>query len=399
MIRSRILFICFLVLCFTAVHAQGPLSLGSRRYSPGDTIDFEWDGSPIGKTYRLAALHLWIDDISGSRRWKLRYPILNGKAEGSIVIGDGIPAGSYAFNFMAAENYLQMKGKVKKVKIRTARNYKTNSMDTILVQEAPGMLGQDVKYMLLGKQGLLFDSTLQVSPDGGFRIPPIVFGDTASLVFKPEKSRDSYMVDLETPLDSAFTPFHTTTVFVQVAARDSSLEMQVKDSVRYSLDLNDPYRDVVMMDEVVVTGKTREDKFEQQYVSPSFRNNLDGKTFSGIDNDDITKFNNLLNFLQSNIPGLMIRSDGIMNSVTWRNDPVTFFIDEIRVDVSAIRNIPGSEIALIKTYPPPATMTSFVFGGGIAIYTKKGDYSKRNGAKYNFPVIGYTQGSTYWQYR
>lgn len=385
------------MLCFYSLRAQGPLTLGSRQYAPGDTIEFEWDGSSIGKTYRLAALHLWIDDIRTSRRWKYRYPILNGRAEGSIMIPRGMPPGSYAFNFMAAENYLQMKGKVKKVKVKTARNRETGKMDTVYMEEAPGMLGQDVQYMLLGKKGMLFDSSLQVSPDGAFRIPPIVFGDTASLVFKPEKSRESYVVDLETPLDSAFTPFHTTTVFIRVKNKDSVSTEPATDSSRYSFDLNDPYRDVVMLDEVVVTGRNKEDKYEQQYVSPPFRNNLDGKTFSGIDNDDITKFNNVLNFLQSNVPGLMIRSDGITNSVTWRNDPVTFFIDEIRVDVSAIRNLPGSEIALIKTYPPPATMTSFVFGGGIAIYTKKGDYSKGNGPRFNFPVIGYTQGFSYWQ--
>lgn len=392
----RILYILLLTLYFSSLHAQGPLTLGSRQYNPGDTIDFEWDGASIGKPYRLAALHLWIDDLSRSRRWKLRYPILNGRAEGSIVIPEDMPAGSYAFNFMGAENHLQMKGMVRKVRIKTARNRETNQMDTIYVEDAPGMIGQDVKYMLLGKQGLLFDSTLQVSPDGRFRLPPIVFGDTASLVFKPEKSKDSYVVDLETPLDSAFTPFHATTVLIRVAGRDSILAAPAEDSARYSFDLNDPYRDVVMMDEVVVTGRTKEDKFEQQYVSPQFRNNLDGKTFSGIDNNDITRFNNVLNFLQSSIPGLMVRSDGIFNSVTWRNDPVTFFIDEIRVDVNAIRNLPGTEIALIKTYPPPATMTSFVFGGAIALYTKRGDYSRQNGPRYYFPVIGYTQGFSYW---
>jgi hypothetical protein len=280
------------------------------------------------------------------------------------------------------------------VKIRTAFNNETKQRDTIFVQEAPGMIGEDIKYMLMSRSGILFDSTLRVAEDGSFRIPPIIFGDTASLVFKPEKNRSNYMIELATPLDSLFTPFHTTTVFVNIKAPDTVAQPPAMDTAGYSFSFDDPERDVVTLQEIVLTGKTKVTKFEDQYVSPQFRNNLDGRTFDGLENDEMTRFNNLFTYLQAKVPGLVIRSDGIVNSVTWRNDPVTFFLDEIRVDASAVRNIPGSEIALIKTYPPPASMTSFVFGGGIAIYTKKGEYAPVKGPRYSFPVLGYTQGES-----
>lgn len=393
---KRLLFTLAIFLFTLNLFAQGPVTVGARHYHPGDTIEFEWDGNRIGKPYPLATLHLWVDDIKENRRWKFRYPVVNGRAEGALVIPWNACPGDYAFNFMGSDAYLEMKGKVKKLKIKMAKNHKTGLMDTVFVSEAPGMLGQDVKYILMGKEGVLFDSVLQVAPDGAFKIPPVIFGDTATLSFKPEKSKDSYQVALETPLDSAFTPFQTNTVFIRVREKDSIATGAKQDSIRYSFELNDPFKNVVTMDEVVIVGRDLSQKFEQQYVSSSFRNNLDGKTFSGIENDNITKFNSILNFLQANIPGLLVRNNGLITEVIWRNDPVTFFIDEIRVDVTAVRGLPGSEIAMIKTYPPPATMTSFVFGGGIAIYTKRGDYSKKFGPRYSFPIIGYTQGLTYW---
>jgi hypothetical protein len=115
-----------------------------------------------------------------------------------------------------------------------------------------------------------------------------------------------------------------------------------------------------------------------------------------LDNDEITRTNNLYTFLQSNVPGLIIRTSGVTRTATWRGDQVTFFLDEIRIDANSL-NIAPSEIALIKTYPPPASMTSFVFGGAVAIYTKRGNYANGNGPRYVFPVIGYTQGERTWE--
>ena len=87
-----------------------PVVLNAKKFSAGDTIEFNWNGNLIGKGYAAASLHLWVDHLETGRRWKLRYPILNGLAEGSLVITDSLPVGNYAFNFMAAEPFLEIKG-------------------------------------------------------------------------------------------------------------------------------------------------------------------------------------------------------------------------------------------------------------------------------------------------
>lgn len=391
-------FLLFTTYCLfvMAAGAQGPVWINTRSLKVCDTIQFEWDGTSIGKGYKLASLHVWVDDINGGTRLKYRYPIINGKASGSLEIPATMKPGAYAFNFMGSETYLEMKGQVKKVRVKTARNYQTGKMDTIYTQEAPGWVGQNIKYNLMNKEGILFDSTLQVNAEGAFRLPPIVFGDIANLTFKPEKTNDRYYIFLETPLDSTFTPFHTQTVFVTVQQQEYlAADTVVADSSRYSFMLEDAYRDAITLDEVLVTGKSKADKFDKQYVSPQFKNAIDGKTFDGLDPDsDLSRATNLLAFLQAFVPGLQIRNDLITVTALWRNDPVTFFLDEIRIEPAALRLMPPSDIALIKTYPAPATMTSFVFGGAIAIYTKRGEYNPVNGPRYSFVINGYTQGET-----
>lgn len=391
-------FLLFTIYCLFVLTAgaQGPVWINTRSLKVCDTIQFEWDGTTIGKGYKLASLHVWVDDINGGTRWKYRYPIINGKASGSLEIPATMKPGSYAFNFMGSETYLEMKGQVKKIRVKTARNHQTGKMDTIYTQEAPGWVGQEIKYNLMNKEGILFDSSLQVNAEGAFRLPPIVFGDTANLTFKPEKTNDRYFIFLETPLDSAFTPFHTQTVFVTVKQQEYlTADTIPMDSTRYSFMLEDPYRDAITLEEVFLTGRSKVDKFEKQYVSPQFRNSMDGKTFDGLDPDsELSRSTNIFTFLQAYVPGLQLRNDLITVTALWRNDPVTFFLDEIRIDPAALRLMPPSDIALIKTYPAPASMTSFVFGGAIAIYTKRGEYAPNAGPRYSFVINGYTQGET-----
>lgn len=390
--KHHLLLTLFTVLLLGAA-AQGPVQVSQRTLHPCDTLQFDWDGSGIGKNYKLASLHLWIDDMEGGMRWKYRYPVVNGRASGSLELPATMKPGTYAFNFMGSEVYLEMKGYVRKLRVKTARNHETRKMDTILVQEEPGWVGQDIRYNLVSRAGVLFDSVLQVAPDGAFRLPPLVFGDTANLTFKPEKTSNQYYIFLETPLDSAFTPFHTQTVFVTVEAQAAAGTTPSEDTTRYGFVLNDTLRNVVTLEEVVVTGKSKAKKYEDQFVSGLFRNSLDGKTFNAWE-DEITESNNILLFLQANVPGLQIRADAITTTVNWRGTPVTFFLNEVLTDAMAIRSIPASEIALIKTYPAPASMLSFIFGGAIAIYTKRGEYAPEKGPRYSFPVLGYTQGET-----
>jgi hypothetical protein len=365
--------------------------LNTKNVKPGDTLEFIWNGNVIGKGYAAASLHLWIDHLESGRRWKLRYPILNGSSEGALVISDSLPEGIYAFNFMASEQFIAINGKIRNLKIKTAYNYKTRKKDTIAVFELPKMKGKEMRYTLLGQASVLHNDYVNVDEEGGFKIPAIVFGDSAQLLFDPGRGRGVYWINLETPLDSVFTPFHSETIFVGLQKKNTP-PVELKDTSSYVFGFEDPYPDAVVLDEIVLKGKSNAEKFEDDFVSKLFKASPDAKTIDALDNNELMRSNSILTFLQSRVAGLFIRSNGITTTVTWRAAPVDFFINEFPVDVNNL-NLSPMDVALIKVHPPPSQLRSLSNGGAIAIYTKRGKYEDQKGIpQYNFMIKGYTQG-------
>jgi hypothetical protein len=368
-----------------------PVSLNYKNVKPGDTLEFNWNGNAIGKGYAAASLHLWIDHIESGKRWKLRYPILNGSSEGALIISDSLPQGNYAFNFMAADQFIEINGAVRSVKIKRAFNYKTQQKDTLVVYEMPRMIKKEIRYTLLGNSSILHNDFVRLDEQGKFKIPPIIFGDSAQLLFDPGKGRGEYWINLETPLDSAFTPFHSTTLFVGVQKK-GAVYNQSKDTLAYVFEFEDPYPDAVVLDEIVLQGKSNAQKFEDDFVSKLFKASPDAKTIDALDNNELMRSNSILTFLQSRVGGLFVRSNGITTNVTWRGAPVDFYINEFPVDINSL-NLSPMDVALIKVHPPPSQLRSLTNGGAIAIYTKRGVYENQKGVpQYNFMVRGYTQG-------
>ena len=386
-----LIFLLFIKMGIASQLDSIPVSLNYTNVKPGDTLEFNWNGIAIGKGYAAASLHLWIDHIESGKRWKLRYPILNGSSEGALIISDSLPQGNYAFNFMAAEQFIAINGKVRNIKIKTAYNYKSKKKDTIAVFELPKMKGKEMRYTLLGQASILHNDYVNVDEEGGFKIPAIVFGDSAQLLFDPGRGRGVYWINLETPLDSAFTPFHSTTLFVIVQKKGTVQELK-KDTAAYVFEFEDPYPDAVVLDEIVLKGKSNAEKFEDDFVSKLFKASPDARTIDALDNNELMRSNSILTFLQSRVGGLFIRSDGITTNVTWRGAPVDFFINEFPVDVNNL-NLSPMDVALIKVHPPPSQLRSLSNGGAIAIYTKRGKYEDQKGVpQYNFMIKGYTQG-------
>ncbi len=83
------------------------------------------------------------------------------------------------------------------------------------------------------------------------------------------------------------------------------------------------------------------------------------------------------------------------SGLRWRGKEVNaFYIDEILVDLEQILNIPVTDIAIIKAYPPPFFGASGGTGdgGAIAIYTRQGEYRRENSVnnKWLFSIKGYS---------
>lgn len=386
------------LLLLQAVNANDsiPVTIDRSAYATGDTLEFLWDGNRIGKGYAAASLHVWVDHVSSGKRWKFRYPIINGQSDAALVIGRDLPIGTYAFNFMAAEQFLSIEGTVKSVRIKTAYNYKLKKRDTLAVFERAKLTGREMRYTLLNREDILHNDYVRVDSAGRFKVPPIIFGDTAQLLFDPGKGRGAYWLEILAPLDSVFTPFHSCTHFITIHSTDSARSSVSSDSAKYAFSFVDPYPEAKTLEEIKVSGKSNAQKYEERFVSQLFRSFPEAKTFDALDNTELMRSNNLFNFLRSNVAGIFIRSDGIVTTATWRGANVDFYINEFPVGINDL-NINPMDIALIKVYPPPAQLQSLTNGGAVAIYTKRGIFENDKGSPlYNFMINGYTQGICDW---
>src|SRR6185436_14546457 len=69
------------------------------------------------------------------------------------------------------------------------------------------------------------------------------------------------------------------------------------------------------------------------------------------------------------------------SQLQWRGATPSLFLNEMPVDVSAIENLPVTDIAYVKAFRPPFFgATGGGAGGAIAIYTKKGGDVRSNPA-------------------
>ncbi|MES2330663.1 MAG: hypothetical protein V4539_13755 [Bacteroidota bacterium] len=127
------------------------------------------------------------------------------------------------------------------------------------------------------------------------------------------------------------------------------------------------------LQEVIVTTrvKTKEEILDEKYTRGFFS----GAPTRGeyiLDLSDPhkqTTASNILEYLQSKIPGLIVRG----STVEWRGDGPIMYLNEMRVDVSTILSVPIMNVAMIKAFPP---LFMFAAGGGrggaIAVYTRLG---------------------------
>ncbi|MBS1606175.1 MAG: hypothetical protein JST42_26190, partial [Bacteroidetes bacterium] len=350
------------------------VDLNKRNFHPGDTLSFSCDVPSFARDSTVGTLHLILENIQTNRRWHYRYPIINGSASGDLVISGAIDDGNYAVNFTVQSRFFRVEGKVK--------DYRTKLSPltyVVMIRNKPGFIEKIVP-----------------DPDGSFRLKPAYVEDTAYYVFSPAKKEQSssLYIDIRTPLDSAFVPFATTTKFITVAAQGDSIPLLAPSNYRFDMNkLAGPG----VLQAVTVTGtkKTAVDRFNEEYATGLFRNNA-YMVFDGLDNDDIAKSFTIYDFLRFQIPGFTAtpNNDGGY-TLRWRNTGVTIFLDEFPLLHPEDVYIDPAEVAMIKVYQPPNSISNR--SGVIAVYTKRGDYDKDPRRKNKFKVAGYTAPLADWQ--
>jgi hypothetical protein len=348
-----------------------PVRINKTKFKAGDTLSFKYTGN-TGIQSRSFTMHLWIDNLQTGSRWKFRYPVINDSCEVDLVISDSLPPGKYALNFLFDDRFFSLVGLV--------RNYK------------PGAKNGTFKANIINSFGV-FPMELPVESSGRFVFPRTMFDDTSIVAFGFEgKKRADVYVDLVTMLDSSFKPERSYKEYITVG------EPREESVMTYQFDTSNlTYRN--MLPEIVITGtkKTNTEMFEEEFVTGLFNMGMSSYTIDGLQDDRLSRFTNVFQILEANVPGLSVRGYSFNYVVTWRGQGVVFYVDEVRMPIENLIIYP-EDIALIKVYRAPTLIDPLEKGGVISIYTKRGKYESTVPTRRSvFKVFGYTSGLSYWE--
>ncbi len=348
------------------------IQLNKQHFHPGDTLSFDCLVPGFKRDSSVGTLHVIFEDLRTHRRWRYRYPIINGEAAGDLAVGGGIDDGNYAVNFVVQNRFFRVEGTIRDYKSKDTLTY------TVMIRNKPGYIDK-----------------VPAGSDGSFRLSPTYIEDTAYFIFSPLKpsKADQLWVDVRTPLDSSFVPTATTTRFISVAQTgDSVTPVRPSD---YHFDLTKVSGQGVLQAAIVTgTKKKLVDRFNDEYSTGLFRSNA-YMIIDGLESDQLRRSYNVFEFLKWQIPGFTAKQNANGEyTLRWRDRGVTIYLDEFPLMHPNDFYIDPTEVAMIKVYQPPSVLGNR--NGVIAIYTKKGQYDVNPRKKNKFKVAGYTPAAAEW---
>jgi hypothetical protein len=375
-----LMFLLFFTLSASAQEKDSmSVQMNRNAFAQGDTINFEVTLKNYSKVGRTATIQLWIEEIKTGKRWKFRYPLINGYVNAKILVSDVVNNGQYALNFLLQKTFFQLSGNIK--------NATTND--------------KLINYVMISKNKQTLVDVMPLDNHQSFSLANLLFQDSAFIIFsKPKQKNNDLLVEIKTPLDSAFTPASTETRFITIGTADTVTRKDANTLSNYVFKADStPYK--MILPEIVIKTKMkrRVEEFETENVSGLFTS-TDATILDGIESDEIAKAADLYTYLTMKMGGLNLETDNQTGNrtFTWRSKPTEIYINEIKLDSEIPITINPSDIALIKIFPPGVTVSSGSgAGGAIAIYTKTGEYGKTTNRNYSFYILGYTGLESTWK--
>ena len=230
-------------------------------------------------------------------------------------------------------------------------------------------------------------------PDGSFKEDNLILFDTTKVYYQLNKTN----IPMRSTVDirNTFLPadMNRKMRMLQTFLPDTTGFARMKYLMAEQERVN-ALMEEASLQEVIVHSKikTRIEELNERYSTGLFQ---DGNAyqFNMIDDKLATANPSIFVYLERKVGGLQIRDAyGINPTAIWRGSGVSFFLDEFPVDASRLAIIPIIEIAYVKVFHPPFFGAMGGGGGGaIAVYTKKGDDSKRMVQGLDYTLLpGYT---------
>ena len=353
------------------------VQLNKEVFAKGDTINIEATLPNYAAIAKTATLQLWIENVKTSRRWKFRYPLINGYINAKLKIDSSMGEGTYAFNFLLQKTFFSLTG------------YAANAAkkDKLL------------NYIMISKNKEAVVDVAALNEQKSFSIRNLLFQDSAFIIFsRPKQKNNDLQVDIKTTLDSSFVPAASVAKFIFVG--DTTAPLKKADTSGYVFNPDDTRYKIVLQEVVIKTkSNKRLEDFENENTTGSF-SSADAIVLDGLSSDEIANAPDLYTYLSIKVGGLRVETDNESGnrSFTWRKQPTEIYINEISLDAETPLWINLADIAMIKIFRPGTSLTSDAgAGGAIAIYTKTGEYKQANNRNYSFYILGYTGLETIWK--
>ncbi|RXK60752.1 hypothetical protein ESA94_09825 [Lacibacter luteus] len=261
-------------------------------------------------------------------------------------------------------------------------------------------ISSSLLMFVFGKDITNYNKVIEVKEDKSFALPKMIFENKASVFFNfvgTKRKQKPDIVIKQLPVPSAYDSV-STTVFDFGANLFTSAEY---DSLQRINKL--PPNAVRVegkgkeLQQIVITGtrKTKLEKYKEQYSSGIFNSIMD-REYDFLDNDELLTYTDCITFLLTRMPGLTLSNDRSSGeqALFWRKEKVkAYFIDEMEVDFNQVQMVDVSTIAYLKFLPTVlAGSMNPGNGGGVAVYTRKGEFMRPGVAQnsYIFSLKGYT---------
>jgi hypothetical protein len=123
-------------------------------------------------------------------------------------------------------------------------------------------------------------------------------------------------------------------------------------------------------------GKSDKQKLDEEYSSGLFSGG-NATIFDLMNDASAYASMDIFTYLQSRVAGLQIINTGPTPSLSWRGSTPGLYMNEMPVDANSLKNIPITDLAMVKVFSPGSAAGMDNAGGGvIAVYTKKGQDKK-----------------------
>lgn len=314
---------------------------------------------------------------SKGNTWNYRYPIIKGFGTAKVILGTTLPKDIYYAYFATTNVGLQVQAKL-------LNNIGLTTIDASITN----------------KKSIIYTPSLVLNDKDSFVYDVPFFENKGLLTFiNPVNKATTPEVAINCLLDSTlpYTATKYLPLYVGVLPTDSSYTIT---SMPTQIEAVQNYvqKKIYSQKMVVVKGKAAKkpaQQFEDKYVTGLFVQN-NGRKFNLIDDKSIKNGITVLQYLEGNIPNFRVDDDvELGRNAMVRNVPVSFFYDEVEVDLTFIEALLMDDIGLIKQYSPPFMGGLAPSNFAIALYYKN-EYSNSRG-NCKFKINGYTPLIHTWE--